>query len=198
MTKAVLLKSTRVGFSVWFGWIGLTSIGFLASLYWIEVGFKPDISPLQGVIGGIVVGLLQGIGLQQRVPHAWRWGVASAIGWGILGLSGVGVMGWAVPRSDVLSVRLLYGGLHGVQVGLVLGIAQWVVLRSHVSRSVCWILASVCGWAVGLPYGWIVGALLRLKTGLFLAEVVGLTLGWIVVAVITATVLVSLLNQRTT
>jgi hypothetical protein len=54
-----------------------------------------------------------------------------------------------------------------------------------------WILTSALGWGVGLAIGWSVGGILRLKSHLFLSELVGLTLAWVVVAAITGVTLVS-------
>ncbi len=53
-----------------------------------------------------------------------------------------------------------------------------------------WILTSALGWGVGLAIGWSVGGILRLKSHLFLSELVGLTLAWVVVAAITGVALV--------
>jgi len=47
-----------------------------------------------------------------------------------------------------------------------------------------WILTRHTGWGVGLAIGWSLGGILRLKSHLFLSELVGLTLAWVVVAAV--------------
>ena len=59
-------------------------------------------------------------------PLLFQWILATTIGWG---------MGWAfIPDLGI---------------GLVIGLAQWLVLRSHVAQAGWWIWASTVGWVVG-------------------------------------------------
>jgi hypothetical protein len=67
--------------------------------------------------------------------------LGSAIGWSL---------GW---RISFLGPGILATPLIGGTMGLVLGTMQWMVLRSELKQSWWWILASVAGWAAGLPVG---------------------------------------------
>ncbi|NJO40886.1 MAG: hypothetical protein HC769_07830 [Cyanobacteria bacterium CRU_2_1] len=189
------IHSTRTGFGFWLQWVCVTVLGFLISLYWIEIGFKPDIGLMQGAIGGTVVGVAQTIVLRQRLPRSWEWAFATIVGWCFVDLLHVGVMGWVAPRTDATMGRLYYGMLDGVQVGLIVGAAQWLAIRRSLSQAWRWILGTGTAWAVGLSCGWIVGGILRLKTHLFLGEVVGLAFGWMMMGVLSGIVLVNLLNS---
>jgi hypothetical protein len=189
-------SSRTVGIGFWLQWTGFTVLGFLLSLYWVEIGFKPDIDPWHAALGGATVGIAQFLALHPRVRHPWQWLLLSAIGWGVLAMTSVGAMGWVAPRTASFGVRISYGLPLGLQVGLVLGAVQWVALRSTGIRSLWWVPISGISWAIGLPYGWVVGGILRAQTGVFLAEVVGLAIGWSMVAAITASALVKILNQR--
>lgn len=182
------------GFGFWLQWIGLTLLGFLFTLYWVEIGFKPDIDPWHAALGGGIVGTLQFLALRSRVPHAWQWLIFSLLGWGLLAITKIGAIGWVAPRTAFLWVRISYGLPLGLQAGLVLGALQWVALRSKGPGALWWVAVSGVSWAIGLPYGWVIGGILRAKTGVFLAEVVGLAIGWSMVATITASALVKILN----
>lgn len=184
----------KAGLFFWLKWVCVTTLGFLVSLYWVEVGFKPDVGAIQGAIGGTAIGFAQWLVLRHYLPHAWRWGVASAVAWTVLGFSDIGVMGWVAPRTDVISLRLMYGMVHGLKAGLVIGIAQWFILQVQFSQVWWWIPASSLSWAIALSYGWVIGILLRLKMKLFLAEVLGLAAGWVGVAAITGIALAVLMN----
>ena len=50
-----------------------------------------------------------------------------------------------------LPISTVGGASHGVVAGMVIGVAQWLVLRQAVPVSALWVLASAVGLAVGLP-----------------------------------------------
>lgn len=43
----------------WGQWVALTSLGYLLSLFFIEVGERPDLGAIQGAIGGIAIGVMK-------------------------------------------------------------------------------------------------------------------------------------------
>jgi len=91
--------------------------------------------------------------------------------------------------------RLVYGVVDGATLGLILGMAQWWVLRQYVSKAWGWIVANILYWSIGLAVGWIVGGILRRFTHLFLSEVLGLGVTWMLVAGLTGITLIRLLRE---
>ena len=195
---SIPLKLIKNEYGVWLQWVLATLLGFLVSLYWVEVGERSDIRAVEGVIGGVAIGLAQCFVLNQRFSKTWGWILASAIAWGVLGGSGFGALGWVAPKVMSVPLRVLYGTVDGATVGATLGLGQWLILRKQARRSGLWVLASTVGWSIGLAFGWVVGAVLRWLTGLFLGEVVGLAVGWVVVAAITGVALCHVAGSATT
>lgn len=159
------------------------------SLCLVEINVRPNVGAMSGAIGGSVIGLAQGMLLKPRVSIA-GWVLASLVSWSLIGGS-VGAIGWVAPRTLNLGIRATFGVLDGSLVGALIGVGQWFILRQQVKKAWVWILTSALGWGVGLAIGWSVGGILRLKSHLFLSELVGLTLAWVVVAAITGVALVS-------
>lgn len=196
MTSSSVFQSDELPITFCLQWIVVTVVGFIVSLCWVEVGFRPEMRLIQGAIGGLVIGTAQWLVLQRRLPKAGWWIVATAIAWGLIGQSKLGALGWVVPKGLYsVGLRSLYGGFDGLQTGALLGALQYFVLRKHIPNATSWIAGNSIGWAIGLAMAWSIGAILRIKTGLFLGEVIGLGLGWIAIATITG-VWLSWLLQR--
>lgn len=196
MTHSSVFKPDKSGIIFCLQWIVITVLGFVVSLCWVEVGFRPEMQLIQGAIGGLVIGTAQWLVLQQQLPRAGWWIVATAIAWGLIGHSKFGALGWVVPRGMYsVGLRSLYGGFDGLQAGALLGALQYFVLRKHLPNATWWIAGSSAAWAIGLAMAWSSGAILRIKTGIFLGEVIGLGLGWMAIAIITG-VWLSWLLQR--
>lgn len=168
-----------------FQWLYLTLLGFLASLFWIEIGERPDMGMIQGIIGGTMIGCSQWLVLRRHIPDAWWWIIASILGWGVMGVSSFGVIGWFAPRTLQFFPRLVYGIIDGATLGLILGMAQWWVLRQYVTPAWVWIFTNLLYWSISLSVGWTIGGILRRLTHLFLGEVIGLGVTWMFVSVLT-------------
>ncbi len=175
----------KIGRGFWLQWVLVTLAGFLVSLYWVEVGERPDVRLLEGAIGGAAIGLAQWFVLKQQFYQAWSWVLVTTLSWGLVGVSSLGALGWVAPSATNIPMRAVYGAVNGAVVGTLMGVTQWLFLRKQSPRAGWWIFASTGGWTVGLTLGWLLGGLLRKSTGLFLSEVLGLTLGWFVVATTT-------------
>jgi hypothetical protein len=184
-----ITKLMKIGLCFWLQWVLVTLVGFLVSLYWVEVGEIPEVRFIEGAIGGAVIGLAQWLVLRQQFSSIWGWVLASIVCWSLLGSSGLGALGWSVPSVMSIPLRALNGAMDGALIGTLFGVVQGLVLNDHIYRAWRWILANSVAWAVGLALGWTLGAILHSVTGLFLGEVVGLALGWIVVAAITGVAL---------
>lgn len=179
----------KIGFWFWLQWVLVTLVGFLVSLYWVEVGESPNVKAIEGAIGGTAIGLAQWCVLRQQFSPVRGWVLASIVCWSLIGSSGLGALGWSTPTVMSIPLRAIYGAMDGALIGTLFGVAQGLVLNDHIYRAWRWILANSVAWAIGLSFGWTVGAVLRSVTGLFLGEVVGLALGWVVVAAITGVAL---------
>jgi hypothetical protein len=176
-------------------WIAGNVLGFLISLYWLEVGERAALRGLEGAIGGTVIGLVQWLVLRRWCTQAGWWVLASTLGWTVLGVSKLGALGWVVPQTHSELLRLFYGLVDGMKMGAILGAGQWLVLRQCFTPARAWILVSILAWAIALGSGWVVGGWLRAFTGLFLGEVVGLALVWLLMALMTGVGLANLLQD---
>jgi hypothetical protein len=195
--RYILTKLLKNEYSFWLQWVFMTIIGFLLSLYWVEIGERSDIRGVEGAIGGIAIGLAQWLVLKGRFSPTGWWIFASMLSWGLLGGSPLGALGWVAPKVMSIPVRIVYGIIEGAIVGVIIGMGQWWILKNHVKQAWLWILASIVGWVMGLTFAWVVGAVLREFTGVFFGEVVGLTLGWFIVAAITGVALCCLEKSAT-
>ncbi len=196
MSPSSMASRGEVGFGFWLQWVGLTVLAFGLSLYWIEVGYRSDLGAIAGGLGGLCVGAAQGWRLRSCGLCGWRWALATSLGWAVLGLLGVGALGWVVPQTNDIGPRLVYGLLDGIKVGVILGSAQWWVLRQGQDQTWLWIPVNVVSWSTALAMGWTVGGLLRQITGVFWGEVVGLGIVWLVAAMLSGLNLVGLLGDR--
>lgn len=191
----ILTKLLKNEYSIWLQWIFVTIVGFLLSLYWVEIGERSDLHAVEGAIGGMAIGLAQWFVLKGRFSASGWWIFASMMCWGLLGGSPFGALGWVAPKVMSIPVRIVYGVIDGVIAGVIIGIGQWWVLKNYVKQAWLWILANMVGWVIGLTFAWVVGAVLRKFTGIFLGEVIGLILGWFIVAAITGIALCSLVKS---
>jgi hypothetical protein len=176
----------------WLQWILVTLASFLISLCWIEIDVRPHIKATEGIIGGAIVGIAQGIILEQRSKNiAPWWALISIVSWGLIGASNLGAIGWMAPRTLQLEPRIIFGLLNGLQVGALLGVGQWLVLRQKCGKqALLWIPIVMISWAIGLMLGWGIGGILRQATRLFLSELVGLAVAWLVSSAIAGFALV--------
>lgn len=121
----MFVKYIKTDCGFWWQWVLVTLAGFLISLCLIEIDVRPHIKATEGMIGGALVGLVQGTILGQRSKNiAPWWALMSIVSWGLIGASNLGAVGWMAPRTLHLEPRLLFGLLNGLQVGALLGIGQ--------------------------------------------------------------------------
>ncbi len=181
------------GFMLWLAWTGLTWFAFALSLLFVEIGEKNDISLIDGLLGGLLVGLAQWQVLRPYLKDAHRWAAVSTLSWGALALFHIGAIGWMAPGIPNLWLRAIFGLAYGSYVGTVLGVGQWWIIRRQVMRAWRWIPLSAGSWAVAIAIGWIMGGSLRAASNLFVSEVVGLILAWGAIAALSGLGIVGLL-----
>ena len=173
------------GWRFWGAW-GLAFLGFpLGGL--ASIGLIGGVeSILDGAIGGAtcgaVLGGVQWLVLRRRLSLSRSWIVATSLG--MAGGLALGVV--LFGTSTVGSVLLL----RGVSTGLVIGLAQWVVLRGSVPRAWVWVPTVATGWALGWAVSRAIGLDLALDFAVF-----GST-GALAFQALTGLVLAWLLSQR--
>ncbi|MBN3899845.1 MAG: hypothetical protein HWQ41_32615 [Nostoc sp. NOS(2021)] len=173
-------ENTR--FSLTLLWTLATFSGFLLSLLFIEVGEKPDIGVVEAAIGGFAIALPQGCLLKEPI-FCIRWILSSLLGWSIITAIGIGAVGWIVPSTQILPLRILSGVIYGALGGLGIGLAQWLAIPQPMAWR--WIFVSSASWAVAVPVGSAVGMILHRLTQLFFGEVMGLAITWLLVGILT-------------
>jgi hypothetical protein len=142
---SIKLVSAQAERNLGIQWVVATIVGWGIGFFVCE-GLKPffyDITHLGGdglIIGG-GIGIAQGLVLRKRVASMRWWVLVSIVGFGLGKLIGEAVA-QGMPAA-------LGHGLSGAVIGATLGLAQWLVLRRHVSRADVWVLANVAAWAAG-------------------------------------------------
>ncbi|MGH1394366.1 MAG: hypothetical protein ACRAVC_10060 [Trichormus sp.] len=175
-------------------WILATFGGFLASLCWIEIGERAEIGVIQAAMGGIAIALPQSLILRENI-YTIRWIILTVTAWVLLTVIGMGAIGWSIPSSQILALRLYFGALYGAFGGFAIGLAQWLAIRQPTSWSWQWIIVNSLSWAVALPIGYTLGIILHRMTGLFLGEVLGLAITWLIVAILTGMTAYRFINE---
>lgn len=139
-------KSTYAfNWTAWITWVLLTTLGWLAG--WLFLG---------ELWIGLALGVAQWILMRSRLENSFWWVLASLVGWA---LGHLAVMSW-------LPVAMREWA--GLPIGLTLGAAQWIVLRSLMPRSGWWIVINALGWLLamtGVLGGSLVGAVAGAVTG---------------------------------
>ncbi|MBE9004937.1 hypothetical protein IQ259_07780 [Fortiea sp. LEGE XX443] len=174
----------KTQFSFTLQWAIVTVGGFLVSLFWIEVGEKPDVGVAQASLGGFAIAFPQSLMIRHHILSG-RWMLATLLAWATITAIGVGAVGWIVPSTQIFPMRILWGTTLGTVGGFVIGLAQWTAIRQSVALAWQWMFISAISWAIAVPIGSTVGIVLLRSTRLFLGEVAGLGITWLIVAVLT-------------
>jgi hypothetical protein len=147
----VISKILSFDWALWFFWIMATTWG------WLFGGLV--IPGVAFVISGFLIGIFQWLVLQGRLTRPWLWILATSIGW----VTGYFMSFFLVPPG--LEV------FEGIVIGLMTGIAQWIVLRREFHFAGWWIVFSIIGWVTGLtllPGVFLTGTMAGALTGLAL------------------------------
>ena len=137
---------------------------------------------VSSLIIGLPIGLAQWIALRRVAPISILWILTISAGL-LLGLVVgpllAGIWG-SLDDESVLSLTLAY-----TTIGLLVGLAQWLFLRGHFTRSLSWLLSSAVG--LGLGTGLVLASNLVDQSGtvsiilvaLVYAIVTGLAISWL-------------------
>lgn len=174
-----LLRS-RSGWGLYLRWVLANAVGEMIGLgltFAVGIGLVQLIGEPQGfgvaiglgllmaasgAIEGVVVGTMQCWAMQSALPHIDRksWVAATLIGALVAWTFGsIPTTMMSVNNDPALSSTaepettwiLLMAGLMGALLGIVLALAQWIVLRRHVRHAWWWLPANSAAWLVGMP-----------------------------------------------
>ena len=128
----------------WLFW-ALAFLGFPIGGYLANVIVGPVTTALRagiaGAIVGAVLGLIQWFVLRAQIPVPFWWIIATSAGMA-LGLAiSVAFFGSEVSGNSLLG--------RAVITGIIVGTAQWLVLRQILPQSWIWIVVVALGWGIG-------------------------------------------------
>ncbi len=164
---------------------GLASIGLVGGL--ASIGLDGGVeSVLDGAIGGAacgaVLGAVQWLVVRRRLSLPRSWIVVTS-----LGMAGGLALTLALFGTSTAGSALL---LRGASTGLLIGLAQWVVLSRSVPRAWVWVPTVAVGWALGWAVSSAIGLNLTPNFAVFGAS------GALAFQALTGLVLAWLLSQR--
>jgi len=108
--------------------------------------------PLYGVILGIIQYLL----LSLKLPRMGWWVLTTTLGWSLAFLD-IGLRYNPLGTINVPN-SIWYSMLAGIILGIIIGVAQWLILRANVPKAIWWIPTNMLGFAIaGLIFGDISG-----------------------------------------
>jgi hypothetical protein len=123
-------SSESFDWAFWFQWMMATTLGwFLGQILF------PSVTLL---LQGYLAGAFQWAVLINRLSKARRWAVVTIIGWSIGALLYLFVV---PPSLDIL---------RGPIIGLVVGVAQWNLIRREFHWTGWWIPISAIAWTTGM------------------------------------------------
>ena len=113
-------------------------------------------------IVGALIGLLQSFVLRKHFPRLRQWMLFTVLGWVLSGE----IIGLLIIADGGVGFTLISASTAGAGIGLLIGTAQWVVLRGNVRKSFLWILANILGGAIGGVAGFPIVGLFLITIGI--------------------------------
>jgi hypothetical protein len=115
---------------------------------------------------GLCMGLIQVWLLRGYLSRLGWWFLTTVLGWWLA------FLGWSLSSSPVGDIALpassWFGLVFGVSVGLLLGLAQWLLLRSQVREAGWWVLANVMGFGLAGVMLWNLSSIFQFLVALSL------------------------------
>lgn len=127
-------------------------------------------------LGSVLIALGQWWSIQPLLRRAYGWLLATSISL-VIGIQSGFLVGWIVllqldftqPKTALLAHGIV-GWVGGSWLGMVVGTAQWLVLRRHIPTSWRWIPISALGWGLGCMVGFALPQGLKFAQGQSVAE----------------------------
>jgi len=175
-------------------WWSLANIGGLVlGLMILFAGLGAAINNFPPFLFGLVLGCTFGLGCAvmqwvalRRLVSAW-WIAATFAGWIIFWT--INLAGFLGNGSGVLG-KVIEGLGHGALFGGLLGVFQWLVLRSKAANAHWWVYANVLGWSLGAALGD------GIKAALGSEDPIEFVIVFIVSTIVTAIVLVRMFGTE--
>ena len=143
-----MVRTPREARTVILGWIIANMLGVAAVG---ALGFIPFLTSIHGILAstliiGLPIGLAQWLALRRVAPISILWVLTVSAGLSLGLVAGPIVAGiWGV--SDDESVLTLTTVV--TTIGLLVGMAQWLLLRGRLAKSLVWLLSSAVGLGLG-------------------------------------------------
>ena len=98
-----------------------------------------------GGLGGGIIGLGQWLILRSNLEQAWRWILFTSLGFAV---GSIPMMMVIVPSRDERLFIEVIGYFLPLFLGAVVGLAQWLVLRTQFDRAIHWVWLSGLSWII--------------------------------------------------
>jgi hypothetical protein len=175
-------------------WWSLATIGgLILGLAILFAGLGAAINNAPPFLFGLVLGCTFGLGCAvmqwlalRRLVSAW-WIAGTFAAWAIFWT--INLAGFLGNGTGVLG-KIIEGLGHGALFGALLGLFQWLVLRSKTPNANWWIYANVLGWSIGAASGDGIKAALGSEDPIEFVSV------FIVSTIVTAITLVSMFQSK--
>lgn len=91
----------------------------------------------------------------------------------------VNMLGWAFGVTFAVGLAVFHSGsgINELLGGMIIGLSQWIVLRSHLPRAYWWIIANVVGGFVILSYIPLGNTFLMMLESFIIFIIAGLSIG---------------------
>ena len=155
-------KNYDAGWVVWLQWmllsmLGILIIAFLGKLLpanLTEFLSEPAIIVVFALVTlahGAVIAAFQWLVLRRFFSDAKRWIIASSVGSLIAGAIAfpLKLHDWYVGTSHFQLDEIAYG----VVFGFLIGVIQWLIMRTWLHHAWLWMLGSMIGWTLGMAVG---------------------------------------------
>ena len=166
------------------GWIVANLLGVAAIGVLSLIPFLTSIpgALVSSLIIGLPIGLAQWVSLRRVAPISIVWAFTISAGL-LVGLVVSPILGGIWGFLDDVSVLSLTAAF--TTIGLLVGLAQWLLLRGHFNKSLVWLLSSAVG--LGLGTGLVLVANLIQQSGIIsiilavsvYAIATGLVIAWL-------------------
>jgi hypothetical protein len=136
------IERAQVGKAIWLWWVLVSTLGFLIGGT-VGTALGGALFSAEGNVVALAVafavtgagtGTAQWLVLRQHLARAGWWILATAICFALFGV---------VDGADAVRFAAIF-----VVVGAVVGVAQWLVLRQHLSQAGWWVMASTLSFAL--------------------------------------------------